>query len=149
MLKVVLDTNIFVSSLLSRTGTPAQVLNAWRDRQYVLCTSPAIITEIQRTLAYPRIREKYRLTDADIEDLLTLLHHDAVLVPGLANVRGAIPNDPDDEKFLACAIDAGADLIVSGDKHLLALSTYRDIPIVTARDFLQQMEKSAASFGDL
>lgn len=140
MLKVVLDTNIFVSSLLSKTGAPAQVLNAWRDRQYVLCISPAIITEIHHTLAYPRIREKYRLTDADIEDLLTLLHHDAVLVPGVANVPGTIPNHPDDEKFLACAIDAGADLIVSGDKHLLALGTYRNIPIVTARDFLQQVD---------
>lgn len=140
MLKVVLDTNVFVSSLLSKTGTPAQVLNLWRDRRYVLCISTAIITEIHRTLTYPKIREKYRLTAADITDLLTLLHHDAVLVPGLANACGTIPDDPDDEKFLACAIDAGADLIVSGDQHLLALGAYRDIPILTPHDFLQQVD---------
>lgn len=135
MLKVALDTNIFVSSLLSKTGTPAQVLNAWRNRQCVLCISDAIIDEIHRTLNYPKIRDKYRLTDADIADLLALLRHDAVNVPGQSDMRGAIPNDPSDEKFLACALDAGADVIVSGDRHLLALGEYRDIPIVNARTF--------------
>ena len=54
MLKAVLDTNVFASSLLVKAGVPAQVLNAWRKRRYLLVTSPAIIAEIRATLSYPR-----------------------------------------------------------------------------------------------
>lgn len=66
MLRVVLDTNVFVSSLLVKEGLPAQVLNAWRERQYLLVISPPLIAEIQAVLKYPRIRRKYNLTKAPI-----------------------------------------------------------------------------------
>ena len=141
MLKVVLDTNIFVSSLLVGSGPPAQVLDAWRERQYLLVTSPAIVAEIRTTLSYPRIRRKYAVTDEDVEQMVALLEQDALLVPGNAGVAGSIPRDPADEMVLACAIDAQADLIVSGDHHLLDLGTYRSIPILTVRQFLEQLQR--------
>jgi putative PIN family toxin of toxin-antitoxin system len=140
MLKVVLDTNVFVSSLLVKQGPPAQALDAWRERRYLLVTSPAIVSEIQTTLNYPRLRRKYAITDANIEGLLALLESDALLVPGDVSVAGAIPEDPTDERVLACALDAGADFIVSGDRHLLDLETYQDIPILTVRAFLERLE---------
>jgi putative PIN family toxin of toxin-antitoxin system len=139
MLKVVLDTNVFVSSLLVKAGLPARILNAWRERQYVLVTSPALMAEIRATMDYPRIRRKYALSDEDVEQLVTLLRQDALLVPGQADVAGIIPHDPADEMALACAIDAQADLIVSGDRHLLDLGAYRGIPILTARAFLERL----------
>jgi putative PIN family toxin of toxin-antitoxin system len=139
VLKVVLDTNVFVSSLLVRSGRPAQVLGAWRERQYLLVISPAIIVEIRTTLNYPRIRLKYAVADEDVEQLIALLEQDALLVPGDAGVAGSIPQDPVDEMVLACAIDAQADLIVSGDHHLLDLGTYRSIPILTVRQFLERL----------
>ena len=139
MLKVVLDTNVFVSSLLVKAGLPAQVLDAWRERRYVLIISPSIISEIRATLNYPRIRHKYPITDEDVEQLVALLEHDALLVPGGAHVGGAVPQDPSDEIVMACALDAQADLIVSGDRHLLDLGTYESIPTLTVRQFLEQL----------
>jgi putative PIN family toxin of toxin-antitoxin system len=140
MLKVVLDTNVFVSSLLVKTGLPAQVLDTWRERRYLLIISPAIIAEIRVTLNYSRIRRKYGITDEDVEQLVTLLENDALLVPGEADVTGSIPEDPADEMILACAIDAEADVIVNGDHHLLGLGSYRSIPILTARQLLERLE---------
>ena len=140
MLKVVLDTNVFVSSLLVKAGLPAQILDAWRERRYLLIVSPAIIAEIRATLSYPRIRRKYAITDEDVEQLVTLLERDALLVLGDADTAGAIPEDPADEMVLACAVDAQADVIVSGDRHLLDLGSYRSIPILTVRQFLKRLE---------
>lgn len=140
MLRVVLDTNQFVSSVLVRQGLPARVLDAWRRREFLLITSPSIIAEIRATLGYPRIRRKYVLTDDDVERLVTLLEQDALVVPGEIEATGAIPADPADDMVLACAIEGQADLIVSGDRHLLDLGEYQGILIVTARDFLERLQ---------
>jgi putative PIN family toxin of toxin-antitoxin system len=144
LLKVVLDTNVFVSSILVKAGLSAQVLDIWRQRRYLLIVSPAIIAEIRATLEYPRIRRKYAITDEDVEQLLTLLERDALLVPGDAGVAGAIPEDPADEMVLACALDGQADVIVSGDHHLLDLDSYRSIPILTVRQFLERLEAASS-----
>jgi len=142
MLRVVLDTNQFVSSVLVRHGLPAQVLGAWRQRQFILIISPAIIAEIRSTLDYPRIRRKYPITDDDVEGLVALLTHDAVVVPGTVDVSGVIPDDPTDERVLACAVEGGADLIVSGDRHLLDLGKFQGIPTITARALLERLAET-------
>ncbi len=139
MLRVVFDTNVFVSSLLVRKGRPAQALDAWRERRYVLITSPAIIAEIRATLRYPRIRRKYPIAEEDINTLVALLEQDALLIAGVADVAGAVPADPADEVVLACALDAQADLIVSGDHHLLDMGAYQGIPILTVHEFLERL----------
>ena len=137
MLRVVIDTNVIVSGILSRKGAPAELLNAWRDRRFLLLSSPAIVAEVRAVVQYPRIRHKYHLSDDEIEQTMTLLEHDALLVAGDADVAGSVPDDPKDEMFLACALDGQADVIVSGDHHLLGLGSYRDIQIMTARQFLE------------
>jgi hypothetical protein len=133
MLRVVLDTNDFVSSLLVKVGVPAQVLDARQARRYVLVTSNAIIVETRAALNYPRIRRKYAITDEEIEQLVSLIQQDTLLVPGSADVSDAIPADRADEKILACALDGEADFIVSGDPHLLDLGEHRNIPIRSVR----------------
>jgi len=141
MLRVVLDTNVFVSSLLSTQGLPAPVLHAWREGRYMLVTSPPIIAEIVEVLESPRISKKYLIgQEEDIEHLVDLLKTATILVPGRAAVKGSVPQDPRDEMFLACAIDANADCIVSGDRHLLGLQTYRGIPILTVKEFAEKLE---------
>ena len=140
MLRVVLDTNVFVSSVLSVHGLPAQVLNAWRKGRYMLVTSPAIIAEIVAVLEFPRICKKYLIRQEDIEQIVDLLKTDTILVPGRAAVKGSGVQDPKDEMFLACAVDAKADCRVSGDSHLLDLRTYRDIPILTVKEFAEKLE---------
>ena len=92
-------------------------------------------------LQYPHIRKKYPLSDDDVEHVIILLEHDALLVTGEAEVTGSIPDDPRDEMILACALDGEADVIVSGDHHLIDLESFRDIPIMTARQFLDQLRR--------
>lgn len=139
MLKAVLDTNILVSSLLVKAGLPAQIVDAWRERRYILVTSPDLIAEVRATLTYPRLRRKHPLTDEDVGQLINLLEHDALLVPGQAQVGTVIPTDPADERVLACAAEAEAEVIVSGDERLLALGDYLGIPILTPRAFVERL----------
>jgi len=140
MLRVVLDTNQFVSSVLVRQGLPAQVFDAWRRREFLLVTLPFIIAEIRSTLSYPRIRRKYPLTDDDVDRLVALLEQDALVVPGEIDAIGTIPADPADDRVLACAVEGQADLIVSGDRHLLDLGEYQGISIVTVREFWERLQ---------
>lgn len=141
MLRVVVDTNIFVSAQLSRSGVPAQVLKAWRERRFILLTSPAIIAEVAETLAGFIGRAPYAVSQPDVDDVVALLETVAVEVPGSADVADADIPDPDDLFFLACAVDGDADFIASGDKHLKGLKSYRDIPIVTARELLEMLDR--------
>ena len=141
MLKVVLDTSIFISSLLSKAGRPAMVIDAWRAGQYLLVTSPSILFEIKRVVEAPSIRKKYGLSRDRIARLILLLEKDTIVVPGLSTVGGTIPKDPTDEMFFSAALDAKADFIVSGDRHLLDLGEYKDVPILTVRQFLELLEK--------
>lgn len=141
MLRAVLDTNIFVSSLLNKKGAPARPLDAWRAGEYLLITSPPIMKEIKTVLEFPRIRVKYGLKDQDIQDLLDLLEKDAITVPGLPHVDKAIPEDQTDVIFLSCALEAGADFIVSGDHHLLDLKAFTGIPIIPVIEFFDRLAK--------
>ena len=139
MLRVVLDANQFVSSLLVKVGLPAQALDAWRAGAYQLIVSPAILVEVEHTLGYERIQRKYAVTPLDVQRLTQELVNSALVVAGLVDVAGAVPEDPDDEIVLACAVDGDANLIISGDRHLLDLGSYRNIPILTVRAFLERL----------
>jgi len=141
MLRVVIDTNVIVSGILSRKGAPAELLNSWRERRFLLLSSPAIVAEVRAVMEYPRIRHKYHLSDDEIEQTITLLEHDALLVGGDASVTGGVPNNPQDVMFLVCALDGQVDLIVSGDHHLLDLGVFRDIPIINACQFLDRLKQ--------
>ncbi|MGI9188713.1 MAG: putative toxin-antitoxin system toxin component, PIN family [Longimicrobiaceae bacterium] len=143
MLRVVLDTNVVVSGLLAPQGTPAVALDAWRERRYLLLTSPALVRELRRTLSYPKIRDKYPITDPDVERLIGTLESDALMVAGDADVGGTVPDDPADEIVLACALDGGATLIVSGDRHLLALGAFRGIEVIPVRQLLDRLPSAA------
>ncbi|MBI4309770.1 MAG: putative toxin-antitoxin system toxin component, PIN family [Candidatus Omnitrophica bacterium] len=135
MLKVVIDTNQFVSALICKQGQSARLLDLWRRQQFILVTSLEIIAEIKKVLEYSRISQKYKLNKADIQSLLVLIEHEAVVLPCLPAVH-IIKDDPEDNKFLACALAAKAEYIVSGDQHLLSLGRYESISIVTVKDFL-------------
>lgn len=140
MLKVVLDTNIFVSSLLSKSGRPARLIDAWRAGRYLVVASPPIISEIKRVIESPAIQKKYGLKGELIEGLTFLLEKEAIVVPGLSDAARAVPLDPPDEMFLSAALDAGADFIVSGDRHLLNLGECKGISILTVQRFSEILE---------
>ncbi len=139
VLRVILDTNQFVSSLISKQGPSAQLLQAWRGGLYVLITSIEIIKELEKVIHYPHIAKKYHLSETDIESLLLLIERDAIVLTDTPHLD-IIKNDPDDNKFLACALKSKADYIVSGDWHLLSIGKYMETSIITARQFLNLLD---------
>jgi putative PIN family toxin of toxin-antitoxin system len=140
MLQVVIDANVLVSSILSPRGVPAQIVEAWHARKFSLVINEAVISEIQNTLEDLDGTGKYFIPKSKIDKFLNSLRENACWVSALPNVAGAIPADPDDEKFLAIAIASKAPIIVSGDKHLLNLKEYQGITILTPRQFLDSLD---------
>ena len=133
-LRAVLDTNVFVSALISPKGPPAAILRALRSERFGLVSSPPINEEIIEVLNRPTIRERYGL-GGRIFDVAFILWEVAELVLDLADVR--LCSDPDDDKFLATAAGGGADYLVTGDVgDLLHLHKYKGVTIVSPREFV-------------
>lgn len=142
MLRVVIDTNVLISAVLSKSGAPAEVVNRWRKRLFIVITSETANQEIRRVLDELSTGGKYNLPSGEVSNLLNLLREESQIVPGQINADGIIPQDSSDEKFLASAVEGSADAIVSGDRHLLGLKKYQGIPILTPRQFLEFLEKA-------
>ncbi len=134
-MRVVLDANVVISALITPQGAMAQVLDFWKQGVYELVLSPAVLDEIARVAHYPRIQERYRLDDAQIEEFVHLLSEEATLIEPTLRVQ-VMADDPDDDRYVECAVAAGADLIVTGDAHLLKLGDYQGIRITKPGDFL-------------
>lgn len=138
-MRVVVDTNVFVSALISPRGTPAQILA--HEFPFELITSEEILGELNRVLHYDRIQKRYNLNEEIISGYLSTIRKDSQVVEITSQVT-VIEKDPSDNKFLACALEAKADYIVSGDPHLTELETFEGIPVVIPRAFLELLERS-------
>jgi len=131
--RIVVDTNVLVSSIFG--GRPREVMALWRDGQVVLCLSDEILAEYLEVLA--------RFADAkeEVRELLTILDEaEGVLFVSPAERIQAVADDPEDDKFLECAVAAQAYAIVSGDHHLLAIGEFRGIPILEPAEFCDRLE---------
>jgi putative PIN family toxin of toxin-antitoxin system len=104
-----------------------------------LVVSPAILEEIGRVLTEARIRRHRWMTDDEVAALLEGLAQESVLVLGLAPVQ--VSRDPTDDKFLAAAIEGRADYIVTGDRELLDLETYRGVRMIRPGPFARQLAR--------
>jgi hypothetical protein len=134
--RVVLDTNILISGLVAEGGPPRQVLDAWLEGRYTLVTSLYLVEELIHVLSYPRIAERLRLDEVELEAILAAILAKAEVTPGQLRLPGAT-RDPKDDAVVACAIEGKADYIVSGDQDLLALGEYEGIQVVTPRRFVE------------
>lgn len=133
----VLDTNTLVSALLSPHGPPRRLLDDARAQVFELCSSPVLVAELLDVVS----REKFakRLAAAGLTPLGIVgeIRRLAIMAAPV-NVPRVVADDPDDDHVLACALTAQADLIVSGDKHLLNLGgQYQGIAIVTPAQAVQ------------
>ncbi len=137
-MRVVLDANQFVSAVLVPAGHPAQILAAWRRGEFDLAISPPIIAEVRRVLLYPRLQREHGWDEAQVDSFLAGLLATATITPGEMEVQ-AVPDDPTDDKYVACALEAGADYIISGDEHLKRLGSYRGVQIVSPAVFLRDI----------
>lgn len=135
-MRVVLDTNQHISAIIRPDGNSAQILRLWRIGLIEIAISPAMLEEFAVVVHRPRIQQRYNLSDTDIAEYIEVLNTFAIVVPGTITVD-AVPDDPDNNIIIACAIEAETDMIISGDQHLLLLGSYQGIPIVKAVDFLR------------
>ncbi|MCH7574177.1 MAG: putative toxin-antitoxin system toxin component, PIN family [Candidatus Marinimicrobia bacterium] len=130
-MKVVLDTNVIISGIFFG-GSPGRLLSAWSAGEFELILSPEILSEYANV---PDILSK-RHREIDISRILRLLVTNGTMISP-APLPEPVCADPDDDKFLACALAAKADVIVSGDKQLLRTSGYQDIQVITPRAFVE------------
>ncbi len=137
-MRLVLDTNTIVSGLLWK-GPPHAVLMAARERNDIsLYSSPRLLAELANVLARKKLSTAVVASTRSPEVLLQrYLQVARVVVPAV--IAPVIRTDPDDDHVLACALAAKADLIVSGDSHLLNLKTYQGIPVVNAAEALTRL----------
>ena len=130
MLKVVIDTNVFISSFFG--GIPRDIINLWKTGQIVLCLSQEIIEEYLKVIARLGLKDKN-----EIERLTGLFAegYNSVYTANTPNLD-VVKDDPDDNKFLECAVALESKVIISGDKHLKEIKKYIDIEIMPPREFL-------------
>jgi uncharacterized protein len=137
--RLVIDTNVFVSGLISGAGSPARILRAVQGKGAVHLVSDPIVEEYLRVLEYPRIRKFRKISDAFVADIAAYLVYQTERVELHSRIR--MSPDPDDDVFLNTAVDGRATLLVTGDKaDLLALGRVEGIPIVSAREALVRIE---------
>lgn len=134
-MRAVLDTNVVVSATLIRGGNEDQILQRWRLGAFELVLSPPVIDEMASALVYERLQRRQWMTRAEIVALLQAFAEESILVPGRVTVKAS--RDPEDDKFLAAAIEGRALYVVSGDRDLLDLTVYQGIRIVRPAAFLQ------------
>jgi putative PIN family toxin of toxin-antitoxin system len=135
-MRIVLDSNIIVTGLLSTKGPPGFLLRAWVEEKFILITSQTQLAELRRVMQYKHLRARINPTLAS--DLFNSIDSLAVVLPSLREVNLSL--DPDDNIILATAVDGLADLIVSGDKrHMLSLQRIGDIPIVMAKEAVDRL----------
>jgi putative PIN family toxin of toxin-antitoxin system len=132
-MRVVIDTNVLISAVFFG-GMPSRVLEAWRDGKIDLVVSPDILEEYRRV----GDRLEAQFPGVSLAPLLALLVMTAKIIepPGLPE---QVSRDEDDDKFIACALAGNCQFIISGDRHLLEVSGYQGVKVVTPREFLESV----------
>lgn len=131
-MKIILDTNVLISGIFF-TGPPHLILRAWRNNKLELIVSEEIFQEYID--ACERLKVKYPgIEFKEIIDLIAVNTH--FYQP--KKYEQQITSDPDDDKFIICALESGVKINISGDKHLLEVNGYQGIEIVSPSDFIEK-----------
>jgi putative PIN family toxin of toxin-antitoxin system len=130
-MKVVIDTNIFVSSFFG--GNPRKIIDLWKNEKITLCLSRAIFDEYIDVLRRIGLKDEYEL-----EELLSLFSRgfNILFIAKTPKIH-VVKNDPDDDKFIECAVALKADAVITGDREVLAIKEYIGIRILTPQQFLE------------
>ncbi|WP_308254290.1 putative toxin-antitoxin system toxin component, PIN family [Geminocystis sp. GBBB08] len=138
MYRIVLDTNILISALISKKATPHILYQAWwRYKLYSLITSTYQIREFERVVQYPKLQRF--LKKDEVQTMINGLYDFAIIVEQIPHVNYS--SDPDDNLILGTAIAGKANILVTGDKKdLLNLKKINNIAILTAKDAVEIMD---------
>jgi len=139
--RIVLDTNVIASGVITPAGPPGTILIAWKDRRLDLIVSPSLLQEVADILRRPKIARTYGLSTDTVAGILDLLDSQALRVPGRLRIPPTA-RDPRDDHILACAVEGHADYVVTGDCDLLDLGRFRDILIVSPAAFAALLKAS-------
>ena len=135
MVRVVLDANPFVSALLKPNSNPAKILALVQADRVRLLMSEVIIAEIDAVLRYPKIMQRHGRDSEFLNLFMKRLRSVSLITEGQLKID-IIKDDPPDNKYLECAVEGGADYIISGDHHLTDLEYFQGIPIIPPQTFL-------------
>ena len=136
--KIVLDANQFVSAILKPDSNPGQILEMVRRREMDLLLSHPIISEISRVLSYPKLVTIHGMDyNTQTRFLRGLIIAGRIVNPEIS--VNIVTDDPTDNKYIECAVAGNADALITGDKHLLVLKAYENVPIITPAQWLQQI----------
>jgi len=131
-MKTVLDTNVFISGIFF-AGPPSQILKAWRNQSLQIVLSRQILDEYQRVAA--TLSSKFPTIDIlPIIELVTIYGQ----FVDTQDFNISVCEDPEDDKFLECALAGRCKIIISGDKHLLKLTGYEGIAVLSPRNFVDK-----------
>ena len=140
MIRTVFDTNLLVNYLLTHRPPIATLIDQHLAREdFVLVTAPGLLEGLDCVPRYPKLQRYY--SDAERTRFVALLMALAEVVD-LPETIPPICRDPDDDQVIACAVVGQADVIVSGDRDLLALGQVGRIPVLSAAQFLEVLEQS-------
>lgn len=139
MLKVVVDTNLFVSSLISEKGSPVKLIERWKKGEFHLCISHPIIEEVFEVINRPKLKDRFRIESEVIQELKSLILERAII--SLSTYKVNRSPDPKDNIFIACALEEGADYVISGDSHLLNIKSYQGVQIIDVNTFLRILDR--------
>ena len=131
-MKIVLDTNVLVSGIFW-SGVPFKILEYWMQKKFELVISREILDEYQRTL----IKLSKGRNGPLVDHWMLLVAENSHIINTKKRFR--LSADPDDDKFIECAVAGSARYIVSGDSHLLDICSVLDIPIITPSEFLKKI----------
>lgn len=135
-MRVVLDTNVFISGLMLPKSIPGRIVTAWRNAHFDLALSAPMLEEIAKVLAYPKIAKRLQWDDHLIDQFILLLRFKTLIVD-IGQIEAVVPDDANDNMVLATLLASQADYLISGDNDLLAL---RDqYPILTPAEFAQKL----------
>jgi len=139
LLRAVLDANVYVSAVIRPEGPPGQILERFlRDSAFEIVLSASIIEEILRALAYPKVRKRVR-AEIDATAWFEAIAMLADLIAGEYAVAG-VTADPDDDKYIAAAVEGRATFVVTGDPDLLEVNEHAGVRIVSPRQFLDTLD---------
>ncbi|OGL45985.1 MAG: putative toxin-antitoxin system toxin component, PIN family [Candidatus Schekmanbacteria bacterium RBG_16_38_11] len=136
-MRVVIDTNIFVSSFFG--GNPRRIIDLWKSERITLCLSKDILDEYIEVLQRIGLKE-----EEELAELLSLFGkgYNMLFTTKTPKIK-AIMADPGDDKFIECAAALKAGIIITGDKALLELKEYQEIKILTPQQFLRNYEMNS------
>lgn len=135
MIRVVVDTNIFISSFFG--GNPRKIIDLWKSGQITLCLSRPIIDEYVDVLKRMGLQN-----ERELEELLSLFAHGLhIIFTAKTPNLNVVEKDPDDDKFIECAVALNSKFIISGDKALREIKDYMGIKIQSPKQFLDDYSK--------